>query len=80
MASQVRDRVMAKQRRADADKGFVLGGFEQSALQTFELDANRVVIAVAYAAKAGLACMPGARITAGRVMKKWEDTCKPRID
>ncbi len=68
-------------------QGAVLRGAKGCALQPFELDADRVVIAVAAPAPGRSAGMPGARSSAltnchtmpWRVMKKWADTSRPRM-
>ena len=59
MPSHMRDGVALTQCRAQGAQGFVLGRLKGFAFQAFELDADRVVVALLAPTVAGNARMPG---------------------
>ena len=67
MASDVCDRVVPVQGQAQAAQLIVLGVLEHIALQAFEFDADRVVIALGTSSVLGLSGMPGPIVGADKL-------------
>ena len=51
-------------------QGVVLGRFERCTLQPFELDADRIVVALAASAVVGCPCMPGALVAIDKLPER----------
>ncbi len=69
MSGDMRHRVGLKKRCAQAGKCFVLRRFKSASFQSFELNANGVVIALVSSPVSGVAGMPGAVVTADKLPK-----------
>ena len=69
MAGHMLNRVVPKQVKTEPTELHILGVFEHITLQTFELDADRVVIALGAPSVFGLSGMPGTVIRADKLPK-----------